>query len=144
VSPVPDLLIRITSQLSSVVEESGFTLVDPVDADDTTTHGEAHQAAIQMVCYRKMQPGVPTTLLELWNLTEECWITATLWRPNDLIARERMISVDEVALHHQSWSYDHATNLGPLAGEIVEEIACWLGQIGRVASPPAATDDERR
>ena len=133
--PVPNPLVRITSQLSSIVEESGFTLVDSVDADDTTRHGETHQAAIQMACYRKMQPGVPTMLLELCHLTEECWITATLWRPNDLIAREQLVSVDEVALHHQSWRYNHATNLGPLTGEIVEAIACWLGQIGRVASP---------
>jgi hypothetical protein len=52
-------------------------------------------------------------------------------------------SVDEVALHHQSWGYGHSTDLQVLAGAIVAEIARWLGQFGCEESPPATTDDQR-
>lgn len=141
---VPDPLIRIASQLSNVVEESGFALVDSVGTDDTTVHDEAHRAAMQMVSFRKMQPGVPTTLLELCHLTGERSVTATLWRPDDLLGRTQMVSVDEVALHHQSWIYEDAVSLETLTGEIVEVITRWLGPIGRMASPPVASDDQRR
>jgi len=127
---MPNLLFRIMSQLRDVVERSSFTLVDPVDTSDTSQQHAANQAAIQMLCYRKLQPGAPTMLLELCHLPGQRWITATLWRPDDLPTRKQVVSVDEVALRHQSWGYDQPTDLEPLAGAIATEITRWLAQPG--------------
>jgi hypothetical protein len=140
VLPVPNVLIRIMSQLSDTVERTGFTLVDPVDISDMVPHDPIDQAAIQMLCYRKMRPGAPTMLLELCHLFDQRWITAMLWRPEDLLAQQQAGSVDEVALHHRSWIYDPLTDLEPLAVAITAEITGWLNP---EEAPPDTTDDLR-
>src|SRR3954468_6022216 len=131
------MLFRIMSQLSHVVEQSGFALVDPVDINDTVEQDVVHQSPIQMLSYRKTQPGLPTILLELCHLPDECWITATLWRPDDLLAKKQAGSIDEVALHYRGWSYDHRADLGLLADAITVAITCWLD---RGETPPARID----
>jgi hypothetical protein len=140
VLPVSDLLFSIMSQLKGAVERSGFMLVDPVDDGDIGRAGVDDDVSVQLLCYRKLQPGAPTTLLELCHLRDRSWITATLWRPDDLPGRGRTATVDDVALNHQSWSYGQPLHPADLARSIAGEIACWLDQPGDDEVAPATFD----
>jgi hypothetical protein len=134
------LLVRIASQLSESVQTSGFALADPEDAIDIDQHHDCSQTAVQMLCYRNAQPGRLITLLELWHLPERRWITATLWRPNDLALRWQACSIGEVAVRYRSWGYDHTIDADALATEIVEGIQSWLDQLEGGDAGPSRTD----
>jgi hypothetical protein len=46
------------------------------------------------------------------------------------VRRQHAVTMDEVALHHQTWSLNQPQPPAHLAGSIAEEIASWLDHLG--------------
>ena len=134
------VLVRIASHLSESTDRAGFVLVDPVDASGAVNYDPDDQAAVQMLCYRHSIPSQLTILIELCHIPQQRWITATIWRPEDLAALRQACSVDEVALCHRFWTYYQTTDPDALASEIASAVTDWLDEFSRGKPSPPTTD----